>query len=268
MSDVAGTGGAGLAGRVVLITRPAGQGERLAEMLRAAGGKPFVFPTLEIEPVAPPVGVAALLQHPEAFDLAVFVSANAVAHGLPLILGAGAWPPALRAAAVGARTAAALRERGVADVLAPHTGADSEALLALEAIQDMRGRRVLIFRGVGGRELLAETLRARGAEVHYLECYRRSKPAADPEPLRARVRRGELDAVTAASAEALANLVDLAGADVAPQLLEVPLFVTHENIGLAAARLGFRRVQVASTSDAGLLEGMMAFFGAPARGCC
>jgi uroporphyrinogen-III synthase len=265
MSDAAGTG---LTGRVVLVTRAAGQGERLARMVREAGGEPVVFPTLEIEPVAPTAEPAALLQHPAAFDLAVFVSANAVAHGLPLLLQAGPWPPGLRAAAVGARTADALRERGVVDVLAPGTGADSAALLALAAMQRVCGQRVLIFRGVGGRELLAETLRARGAEVHYVECYRRVKPAADPEPVLARLRLGDLDAVTAASGEALANLLDLVGAEAAPRLLEVPLFVTHENIGQAAARLGFRRVQVTPTSDAGLLEGMMAFFAAPARGRC
>jgi uroporphyrinogen-III synthase len=264
MSDLEGTSGVGLAGRVILVTRPTGQGERLAEMLRAAGGVPFVFPALEIEPVVPPVHVAALLQHPDAFDLAVFVSANAVAYGLPLVLAAGAWPPGVRAAAVGASTAAALRERGVVDVLAPGAGADSEALLAIEAMQQMRGQRVLIFRGVGGRELLAETLRARGAEVQYVECYRRVKPVADPEPLRARIQRDELHAVTAASSEALVNLLDLAGTQGAPRLLELPLFVPHEAIGVAAARLGFRRIRVTSTSDAGLLEGMMAFFAAPA----
>ena len=79
-----------------------------------------------------------------------------------------------------------------------------------------------------------------------------------------RIQRGELHAVTAASSEALVNLLDLAGTQAAPQLLELPLFVPHEAIGAAAARLGFRRIRVTSTSDAGLLEGMMAFFAAPA----
>jgi uroporphyrinogen-III synthase len=166
-------------------------------------------------------------------------------------------------AAVGASTAAALRASGVSQVLAPSAGGDSEALLALAPMAQMSGQRVLVFRGVGGRELLADTLRARGAQVEYVECYRRVLPAADPEPLRAHLRRGELAAVTAASAEALANLVELAGAQAAG-LLVLPVFVTHANIAAAAQRLGFSRARVTPASDEGLVQGMMAFFAAPA----
>jgi uroporphyrinogen-III synthase len=170
----------------------------------------------------------------------------------------------LRAAAVGAGTAAALRARGVQQVLAPPAGGDSESLLALPAMQQVSGQRVLVFRGLSGRELLADTLRARGAHVEYVECYRRVRPAADPEPLRVRLRRGELNAVTAASGEALVNLLELAGAELALELVALPVFVTHANIGETAQRLGFRRVQVTPASDEGLLQGMMAFFAAPA----
>jgi uroporphyrinogen-III synthase len=264
MSEPAAPGKATLAGRVILVTRPAGQGEHLADLLRAAGAEPFLFPTLAIEPVPPSAHAAVLLRHPGAFGWAVFVSVNAVVHGLPLILAAGAWPPRLRAAAVGASTAAALRARGVREVLAPPAGGDSESLLALAPMQQVSGERVLVIRGAGGRELLADTLRARGAQVEYVECYRRVRPAADPEPLRIRLRLGELDAVTAASGESLVNLLDLAGAHSAPELVALPLFVTHANIGQTAQRLGFRRVHVTPASDEGLLQGMMAFFAAPA----
>jgi hydroxymethylbilane synthase len=256
-------GATALAGRVVVVTRPAGQGENLAQHVRAAGGTAFLFPALAIEPVAPPAHTVALLCDQRRFDWAVFVSANAVAHGLPHLLGGAAWPQGLRAAAVGASTAAALRARGVVEVLSPASGGDSESLLALPAMQQVSGQRVLVFRGAGGRELLADTLRARGAQVEYVECYRRVRPSADPEPLRERVRRGDLDAITAASSEALANLVELAGADLAPRLVELPVFVTHSRIGEAARRLGFSRVQVTPGSDEGLLQGMMAFFAAP-----
>jgi len=170
----------------------------------------------------------------------------------------------LRAAAVGGGTAAALRARGIEQVLVPPVGGDSESLLALPAMQQVSGQRVLVFRGVGGREQLADTLRARGAHVEYVECYRRVRTQADPEPLRARLRRGELDAITAASGEALANLLELTGAELAPKLVALPVFVTHANIGQAARRLGFRCVQVTPASDDGLLQGMMAFFAAPA----
>ena len=137
-------------------------------------------------------------------------------------------------------------------------------LLALPPMQQVRGQRVLVFRGVGGRALLADTLRSRGAQVEYVECYRRVRPAADPEPLRTCLRSGGLDAVTAASAEALANLVELVGAELSPQLVALPVFVSHTHIAQAAQGLGFRRLQVTPTSDEGLVQGMMTFFTAPA----
>jgi uroporphyrinogen-III synthase len=253
-----------LSGRAVLITRPAAQAGQLAHLVAQAGGEPVLFPAIEIEPLAPSPQAAALLARLDTCDLAVFVSANAVTHGLPLIRSAGGWPARLRAVAVGAATAAALRAQGIDQVLAPERGADSEALLALPEMQAVRGLRVVVFRGVGGRELLAETLRSRGAEVDYIECYRRRKPRTDPGALRRRLQDGALlHAVTAASAEALANLVELAGPQ-APRLLALPLFVPHGNIAEAAARLGFRLIRVTDPGDEGLLRGMLSYFASSA----
>src|SRR5512145_1797935 len=198
-----------LAGKAVLIARPRGQAQALAERIRAAGGEHLVYLVLEIEPVAPDAQVRGALSALGTARLAVFVSANAVAHGLPLVRAAGGWPPTLTAAAVGAATASALRAQGVDRVLVPDQGADSEALLALPGLRSVAGQRVVIFRGVGGRELLADTLRSRGAQVAYVECYRRVKPALDASQILERVCAGTLHAAVAASAEALANLVEL-----------------------------------------------------------
>ncbi|WP_296815495.1 uroporphyrinogen-III synthase [Thiobacillus sp.] len=74
-----------------------------------------------------------------------------------------------------------MAEQGVEDVVTPD-GQDSEAVLALPQLQAVAGRQVVIVRGVGGRALMADTLRARGADVHFMECYRRTCPHADPAP--------------------------------------------------------------------------------------
>jgi uroporphyrinogen-III synthase len=107
---------------------------------------------------------------------------------------------------------------------------------------------VLIVRGVGGRPLLGDTLRARGAEVGYAEVYRRLRPAADPTPLLARWRV-EVDLVTATSAELLDNLVAMLGESGWPLLRETPLLVISERMAQRANALGFTQVVGAPGAD-------------------
>jgi uroporphyrinogen-III synthase len=118
----------------------------------------------------------------------------------------------------------------------------------------------VIVRGVGGRDLVADTLRARGAEVHFLECYRRTCPRADAAPLLARWQTGGIDAVTVASAETLHNLAALLGEAGAPLLAVTPLFAPHEKIAAAARRFGIAHVIATAGGDAGLLDGLVNWF--------
>jgi uroporphyrinogen-III synthase len=264
MSDAKPRRIAPLAGRVILVTRPRGQAAALAKQIQEAGGQALILPTVEIEPLGPSAERAAALARLPRCDLAVFVSGNAVRCGWPLIAGAGGWPQGLRAAAVGRRTAEDLRAHGVREVLVPEGGDDSEALLRLPELQDMAGREVVVFRGQGGRELLADALRARGAKVAYVECYRRIKPHTSPQPVLDRIRAGALDAITATSAQGLSNLLDLLGD--AGAVRSVPIFAMHPRIGAAAQALGFQQVVVTESGDEGLLRGMMLFFSGPAAG--
>jgi uroporphyrinogen-III synthase len=243
-----------LAGRRVLLTRPQPESQALAARIAAEGGEVIVFPTLEIraEPLSQPSleALRALSVH----RLAVFVSTNAVLHGLPLIRALGGWPPGLAAAAVGEATAQMLRAEGVPEVWMPQAGGDSESLLAHPGLQQIAGWSVVVFRGMGGREVLAEGLRARGARVSYVECYRRALPASDPGPVRAALDAGRLDAVVAASAEGLRNLLELVGPPWHAALQHVPLVVTHTNIRAAALELGFERVALARDAHEGVVE--------------
>ena len=96
------------------------------------------------------------------------------------------------------------------------------------------GSSAAVFRGDGGRELLGDTLRARGAAVEYVACYRRALPSADPAPLLEAWRDGRIDALTVTSSEGLRNLCTLLGADGRALLQATPLFVPHPRIGDAA----------------------------------
>ncbi len=247
-----------LAGRTVLVTRPRQQAAILAQAIRKAGGSAFEFPALEIEAVA----VAALdtaLEHLAVADSVIFISPNAAQFGMAAIRAGGHLPPTTRIFAVGPGTARALQELGVSEVITP-PGQDSEALLALPQLNEVAGRQVVIVRGVGGRALLADSLRARGADVHFMECYRRRRPQADAAPLLARWQAGGIDAVTVTSAETLHNLAALLGEAGAPLLANTPLFAPHEKIAVAARRFGVAQVIATPGGDAGLIEGLINWF--------
>ncbi|MBS1148145.1 MAG: uroporphyrinogen-III synthase, partial [Proteobacteria bacterium] len=244
-----------LSGRTVLVTRPAHQAAALVRMIQSAGGEAFVFPALEIEAVPAPNLSASLAQLATA-DIVIFISPNAAQFGMAAIR---VLPAASRIFAVGPGTARVLQAQGISDVVTPD-GQDSEALLALPQLQDVKDKRVVIVRGVGGRPLLAESLAARGAVVHYLECYRRVRPTADAAPLLACWQAGGIDAVTITSAETLHNLAALLGEGGAPLLATTPLFAPHEKIAEAARRFGIARVIATPGGDAGLVEGLINWF--------
>ena len=245
-----------LEGLGVVLTRPRAAADALARPLQAEGARVFVFPALAIEPIAPTAALEALLARLATFDVAIFVSANAVEHGLAMARRAGAWPVKLGVAAIGEATAEALRNSGIERVISPPERHDSEGLLALAQLQVVRGQDVIVFRGEGGRERIKEALEARGARVEYAECYRRVRPAFDARPLVEAWRRGEVQAVSALSAETLRNFVDMLGPDSRELLASAALVVPHPAIAADADARRFARVAVAAHGAAGLIEAL------------
>lgn len=249
-----------LAGRHVVVTRPAGQAAHLATALIDKGSIPVFYPVLEIrdiEDVAPVLDAAIRL---DSFDLAVFVSPNAIEKALALILPRRSWPAALRVAALGKSSERELARHGIHDIISPPLRFDSEALLELHELTDVRGRRVIIFRGDGGREVLGDTLKARGATIEYVTCYRRSRPQLDPAPLLKLWEEGQLDAVTLTSSEGLRNFFDMVGHLGQAWLKKTPTFVPHVRIAEQAQALGLGKVIPTDPGDDGLLAGLMQYF--------
>lgn len=235
-----------LRGRAILVTRPRAQAQRLARLIEGAGGRVELFPAIEIEDVPPPAALARLHE----FDLAIFVSPTAVAKVLPQVR---AWPRALRVAAVGSGTRRELEKHGLANVIAPDSGADSEALLATPGLGEVRGQRIAILRGDGGRALLGETFVERGAQVEYVTCYRRLVPKAPARPW----KPGELAAVTVSSSQGLDNLFEVLDREL---LRATPMFVPHARIAERARALAVREVVLAGHSDEEMLDRLVAYF--------
>ncbi|MEN9478617.1 MAG: hypothetical protein RLZZ298_12 [Pseudomonadota bacterium] len=248
-----------LAGKTIVVTRPRAQAAALAGAISEAGGTPLIFPLLEISPATDPQPLQQAVTHLAQYALAVFISPNAVDYALPAILQAGPWPAGLIPAAVGQGTVRALVAHGVSGCIAPTERFDSEALLALPEMLAVNGKKVVIFRGDGGRELLADTLRERGAEVDYATCYRRSGPADGVLPLLAAWRAGRLDALTVSSSEGLHYLLDLLDAEGRQFLQKTPLFVPHARIAETARELGLNNCILTEAADAGILAGLRAY---------
>lgn len=227
----------------VLLTRPAEESMALAAALAEAGIFSSSLPLLGIEalPVSPEQ--QAVFRALDGYSAVIVVSKPAARLGLQLL--DQAWPqaPALPWFSVGAATAQVLAEHRL-DVHYPQTGDDSEALVALPALRDaiaQPGARVLILRGEGGRELLAERLREQGASVDYLELYRRFLPQYDAGELVRRIQLERLNGLVVSSGQGLLHLQALAGPDW-PTVAQLPLFVPSPRVLEMARSAGAEKV--------------------------
>jgi uroporphyrinogen-III synthase len=246
-----------LAGIGVLVTRPVHQAEPLARAIETAGGITIRFPTIAILPPADPTSVRLALARIAEYDFAIFVSPNAVegalgSDGQP-------WPPTVSVVAVGPGTARALAVHGIDKPLVP-ARYDSEGLLALAPLAHVAGKQVAIFRGNGGRELLGDTLAARGARVTYVECYRRVRATADAGALRQHLGRGDVHVLVSTSAQGMRYLCDMVDATDLSTLRRLPNVVLNEAQAAVARTLGFAHVIVApDASDMAILDAIRAW---------
>jgi len=250
-----------LVGRGIVVTRPAHQAGPLADMIRASGGNPILFPTLDIVDVENADPLDRLIDRLDEFDFAIFVSPNAVRRGMARITARRSLPARIKIVTVGRGSSKELERFGVTDVIVPQNGSDSEALLALPELNDVAGRWVVIFRGEGGRELLGETLSARGARVEYATCYRRVKPELDPSPLMEAWAGGKLHAVIVTSSEGMRNLFEMVGESGQDLLQSTPMLVPHARVAATARDLGSKLVIVGNFGDEQLVAQLAQYFG-------
>lgn len=226
----------------LLLTRPADDAAALASVLAQEGVHGSCLPLLSIEPLRLSFEQLGPIRHFQRYDLVIVVSKPAARLGSSLLPEPDA--KVARWFAVGAGTAQVLMDQGLA-VQFPAQGDDSEALLRLPALLsclDRPAARVLIMRGEGGREWLAEQLRAKGALVDYLELYRRQLPAYPPHTLRQRVALERLNGVVVSSGQGFEHLQQLAGEEDGPLLQRLPLFVPSQRVAEMAVAAGCENV--------------------------
>ena len=250
-----------LAGMGIAITRPVDQAKKLSAFISAAGGTPISYPLIEITPLNDYRHFESVISQIDQYDWAIFISSNAVQNGMPRLNKQGI-PPQLQFAAIGPVTATELQSFGIHNVLTPASHLqtsdekkvrfDSESLLALPEMQAVQGKKVMLFRGIGGRDVLAETLKSRGATITFAECYQRINPQTHCKILARLWAESKLHGMVITSSEAMRNLLDIAGDAV--WLKNITLFVNHARIAELPLQMGLK-VKVAGTpGDIGMLD--------------
>jgi len=233
---------AALEGATVVVTRPAGTSAAFVRRLRGLGAHALSIPGLSLQPFRHD----ARAVRKAAFEDWIFTSPAAVRFGASLL------PPRrararLRTYAVGEGTARALARHGVAATI-PHDRSDSEGLLALPELKRVRGRRIALVGAPGGRDLIAPTLRRRGAKVEAIHVYRRVAP---------RLTRRHFDALAAArdplialvsSGEALTHLVALLPPAALARLRAQIVVVSSARLAALAREHAFAEIALARSA--------------------
>lgn len=242
-----------LQGLNVAITRPAEQAQSLCDAIESHGGVAIRFPLIAVSALQDYQAFDQQITRLQHTDWAIFISSNAVDFAMPRVRQSySTMPDHLRFAAIGQQTADALQKYGVHKVLIPQGRYDSETLLALPEMQDVAGKTFAIFRGVGGRELMAETLKARGANVYFAESYQRVNPQQNTELLNTHWLKNQLDAVVVTSSEAMRYLLDMASND--EWLRHITLCVNHERIAELPRKLGLKVLVASAPGDEAMLR--------------
>jgi uroporphyrinogen-III synthase len=198
-----------LSGVGVLVTRPEQQAAPLCRLLEVQGASALKLPMLEIRALGERREILERAGDLEAYDLIVFVSANAVRFGATLL----EQRRDLNLSAIGPATARALNQAGYRVAVQPKQY-NTEGLLDHPRLKHIGGRRVLLVKGKEGRELLEQELTRRGAEVTRAEVYERSAlpwTQALEDALQARFGAGQIQVVTATSLDIGTHLLKPAG---------------------------------------------------------
>lgn len=241
--------------KIILITRPLHQASALYEGICRMGDEALLFPTIEISPPDDFHSLYEAIQSLEKFEIAIFTSANAVIHTFPFLPKKlpRNLPANLKVASIGPATTRALEERGIKVAFTSPPPFSTESLLSLKEFQKLANKKIVIFTGMNGRELLQTMLKSRGASVQVAMSYKRILPSVSG--LADMLEKCEnVDIITGTSLESLKNLLLLLGSK-KNLLFQKPIIVVSERLVKLAKTLGFKKIILTkNASDQAILE--------------
>ena len=242
----------------VLVTRPELQAMPLCRLLEAQGASTLRLAAVEIKALGDRRALSAQLGTLENFDLIVFTSANAVRFGASFL----EQKRDLTLAAMGPATARALNQAGYRVAIQPSGSLDTEGLLKHPRLEHIAGHRILMIKGVDGRQLLQQELARRGAAVVSADVYERAPAVHEAAALAAvheRFAAGEMHVITATSLEVGRNLLDMATPELRGEFERVHWLVPGERIAEGLRELGLRAplLQAESAEDQDLVAALI-----------
>lgn len=241
-----------LTGVCVLLTRPQHQVQKLQSAIADQGGRSLSLPMLAIDPVSisgcsshdsRSAALGRQMMSLDQYQIFIFVSSNAASFGLDWV--EHYWPQfplGIEIVAIGPSTAAVLAERLTLPINESCTAMTSEALLAVPQLQEVAGRKIAIFRGSGGRELLARTLRERGAQVDYIEVYDRRAISYEPGVVMKCCSQAGVNAISVLSVETLESLLASIESKAQQAVQQLPLLAPSARVADNARQRGFHWV--------------------------
>lgn len=250
-----------LDGKRVWITRPKHQQANLQSLLLQQGAELICQPGLSLEPLSSDYDakIKSRILDLDVYQHLIFISTNAVDFGMPWV--DQYWPqmPSYQHYyAIGKSTQQALAKWDV-DALSSELVMNSEALLELESLRDLHGQRCLIMRGLGGREYLAEQLRARGAQVDYCETYQRQLPKFNLEELTQELAQAKVHYLLINSVDTLTNILTMVPQSLLAKVQRAVVIVPSVRVVQACQLQGFKQVlQATNASDQAMLECLLA----------
>lgn len=234
-----------LSGLSILVTRPVHQAASLIQLLQQQGAAVLHQPAIAIEATSNDTQ-SQIIGSLEQYNWIIFISKNSVEYGLKLISNSTHIAKSQAIAAIGKATRQALSLYGFTDITSPDSGYDSEALLESSAFSapQIKARKVLIIRGGQGREYLKEGLESRGANVTYLDVYRRQPAKLILTP----ADFAKLDIITVSSQQGLEYLVSILDKQTLNHIHDKLLITPAERCSQKARELGFKQVEAAANA--------------------
>ncbi len=236
------------------ITRPVGQARNLAKLLEEQGAKVVHLPLMQIETLPQDKKLKKKIKKINDYDMAFFISTNAAQIGMELIeTYFPSLPKEIQYFAAGPTTARVLQGFGL-EVAYPEKAMSTEALLILPEIRKIlqdknkKKKRAVIFRGSGGRELLANALRSKGVDVDYIELYKRVLPEYKESNLKDILKNKKPDGIIFSSAEAIYNFTVLFE-NIFSEYKEIPIFVSSARLKEVSKKIGFKSISLLQAAD-------------------